>query len=334
MKSAVATILSSVGGGCTSIVISMIATKKCQVNFLIDGLLASLVSTTALATYPLMERLEIDDPVGVVPVHVVAPMWGMLCVGIFAKHDPNQIDLTRGFNGILYGGGFYLLGVQALAVVATTVWSTLTCLTCLFILSRSPLGVRMTKYEEQIGADLIEHGLSGHNIARYAIEKKLTTKSFTSVMKAIIRWKKLTREARAIRQLRSVLPEAQTTTVRTSIAPTPLPEANHTNSNNVQASDMTGVLTIPRLDNGCMLVQRNLKHSRRTLSFHSDGADPLSQRSSCRSTRSMQQDPLAVPTPRQFSSFKTLIPEPSADSHNTRTERHTSKSPSIGIPIS
>lgn len=38
----------------------------------------------------------------------------------------------------------------------------------------------MTKYEEQIGADLIEHGLAGHNIARYAVEKKLTTKFVNS----------------------------------------------------------------------------------------------------------------------------------------------------------
>uniref|UniRef100_A0A9J2Q1B7 Ammonium transporter AmtB-like domain-containing protein n=1 Tax=Ascaris lumbricoides TaxID=6252 RepID=A0A9J2Q1B7_ASCLU len=200
-RSAVATILSSVGGGCTSIVISMIATKKCQVDLLIDGLLASLVSTTAIclcvtpwqsiiigcigsalaiATYPLVERLEIDDPVGVLPVHVVASTWGMLCVGIFARHDPEQVDLTMGYSGILYGGGFYLLGIQALTVIAIVVWSTITCLICISALSRSCWGVRMTKYEEQIGADLIEHGLAGHNIARYAVEKKLTTKFVNS----------------------------------------------------------------------------------------------------------------------------------------------------------
>ena len=35
-------------------------------------------------------RLRIDDPVGVVPVHLVCSIWGLIAVGMF---NWNQIDV-------------------------------------------------------------------------------------------------------------------------------------------------------------------------------------------------------------------------------------------------
>jgi len=220
-RSSVATILSSVGGGCTSLIISLIATKKCQVDLMIDGLLASLVSITAiclcvspwqavligsigsamaLSICPILERLEVDDPVGIVPVHFVAPIWGMLSVGIFAKKDPEYENVTQ-YDGLLYGGGVKLLGIQALAVVAIIACSALACILVVVMLSKSWWGLRLSKYEEILGADMIEHGLAGHNVAKWRMEKKLTTKSFTSVIKAASRWKRLAREGRERQQM-------------------------------------------------------------------------------------------------------------------------------------
>lgn len=153
-RSAMVTILSSIGGGCTALVVSLLTTKKCKVDLLIDGLLASLVSTTAsclcvrpmqslligsigsglaVFSYPIIERLEIDDPVGVIPVHVIGSTWGMLCVGIFAQGDRFVQTNTNGQSGLLHNGGIKLLAIQSLAIVVIFIWAGTATLTILAV---------------------------------------------------------------------------------------------------------------------------------------------------------------------------------------------------------
>ncbi|KIH53563.1 hypothetical protein ANCDUO_16304 [Ancylostoma duodenale] len=42
------------------------------------------------------------------------------------------------------------------------------------ILQHSPIGLRLSRLDEELGADLREHGLAGVNVMTYTIEKKLT----------------------------------------------------------------------------------------------------------------------------------------------------------------
>ncbi|CEF60342.1 Ammonium transporter family and Ammonium transporter AmtB-like domain-containing protein [Strongyloides ratti] len=216
-RSAMVTILSSIGGGCTALVVSLLTTKKCKVDLLIDGLLASLVSTTAsclcvrpmqslligsigsglaVFSYPLIEKFEIDDPVGVIPVHVIGSTWGMLCVGIFGQNDKYVPTNTNGQSGLLYNGGIKLLAIQSLAIIVIFIWAGSATLIILIILDHTRLGVRLSKYEEQLGADLVEHGLAGHNIAKYSVEKKLSAKMVTILVSVFVRWKRLVKKRR------------------------------------------------------------------------------------------------------------------------------------------
>ncbi|VDM66324.1 unnamed protein product, partial [Strongylus vulgaris] len=46
-------------------------------------------------------------------------------------------------------------------------------------LQHSPIGLRLTRLDEELGADLREHGLAGVNVMTYTIEKKLTADELT-----------------------------------------------------------------------------------------------------------------------------------------------------------
>ncbi|CAB3403889.1 unnamed protein product [Caenorhabditis bovis] len=214
-RAAVATIMASIGGGATAITISFTRTKKLQVNFLINGILSSIVSITAMcavsrpwhalfigsvssvfsiAVLPVLEKLHIDDPVGIVPIHLTSSIWGMLATGIFCEKDKILGAATNNMAGLIYSWDPTLLGVQALCTVTILVYSATTGFIVLVIISWSPLGLRVTDYEEQIGADVIEHGLAGTNVARYVLEKPLSTRTFQTVTKAITKWKMLAKQ--------------------------------------------------------------------------------------------------------------------------------------------
>ncbi len=143
--------------------------KKPDVSMTLNGALAGLVGITAgcdavspfgaaaigiisgvvvvFAVEYFEKVAHIDDPVGAISVHGICGALGTVFVGVFA------VD-----GGLLYGGGFALLGVQALGVAAVIGWVSLTMVS-LFLLLHKTIGLRVSHAEEIAGLDLKEHGL-------------------------------------------------------------------------------------------------------------------------------------------------------------------------------
>uniref|UniRef100_A0A158P6J9 Ammonium_transp domain-containing protein n=1 Tax=Angiostrongylus cantonensis TaxID=6313 RepID=A0A158P6J9_ANGCA len=118
-----------------------------------------------------MHTIQIDDPVGVVPVHVVGSVWGMISPAIFICRElsTNTNKFQHYFAEIMKGFKQTKITIQ--------------------ILQHSPIGLRLSRLDEELGADLLEHGLSGVNLMTYTIEKKLTARELSAVMMIIVRWR-------------------------------------------------------------------------------------------------------------------------------------------------
>jgi Amt family ammonium transporter len=134
----------------------------------VDSMAAAIIGSVAgvlvcLATVWL-EKARIDDPVGAVPVHFVNGMWGVLAVGLFAKGLPE----TAGWNGmqsavtgLLYGGGFGQLIVQAIEVVSIVVFAGGLSWVFFKILNALRL-LRVAPDVEVKGLDIPEMGVHGY----------------------------------------------------------------------------------------------------------------------------------------------------------------------------
>jgi Amt family ammonium transporter len=119
----------------------IVTTSSALIIGLLSGILVVVVATFV------DEKLKIDDSVGAFAVHGAAGVFGTLMVGIFAIGD-----------GLIYSGSFSLLGVQAIGVVATAVW-TVGLSFAVFKGIDMTIGLRVSETEEVRGLDIEEHGL-------------------------------------------------------------------------------------------------------------------------------------------------------------------------------
>nr|WP_069998957.1 ammonium transporter [Cellulosilyticum sp. I15G10I2] len=162
--------LSAAAAAIVTMAVTWIRYKKPDVSMTLNGALAGLVGITAGCDIVSIEGaliigivagivvifgiefidkvLKIDDPVGAIGVHGLCGATGTILVGVFA---------TDG--GLFYGGGFALLGVQLLGVLAVAVW-TMACMAVVFLTIKHTIGLRVSEEEEVQGLDLHEHGLS------------------------------------------------------------------------------------------------------------------------------------------------------------------------------
>jgi Amt family ammonium transporter len=91
-----------------------------------------------------------------VSVHGVCGAWGTIAVGLFAAEPYGSV------NGLFYGGGFRLLGIQALGALVAFLYAFLTGLG-IFKLIDITIGIRVSRKEEIEGLDIFEHGIEAYS---------------------------------------------------------------------------------------------------------------------------------------------------------------------------
>lgn len=178
---ALTTMLATAAGAIAAMFASWFKTGKADIPSMLNGVLAALVAITAscafveawasvvigavagvltYGTSVYFDKKGIDDPICAFSVHGIAGIWGTLSTGFFAA--PRLVELTGvGKSGLIYGGGFDQLWVQAIGVLASGVYVAIVSFIILYILEKT-IGLRVTAEEELVGLDMSEHGAYGY----------------------------------------------------------------------------------------------------------------------------------------------------------------------------
>ena len=162
------TFLAAAFGLLTGLFISYITKKKPDPMYVVLGPLAGLVAITAscnsvdsfaaiiigivgciiaILISELLEKFEIDDVVGAIPVHLAAGIWGTLAVAIFSDLEILGTGLSR----------IDQLKVQATGICAVGIFSFLISYFFLKLINSFYL-LRVDPVHEELGLNIAEHG--------------------------------------------------------------------------------------------------------------------------------------------------------------------------------
>ena len=122
------------------------------------GLIAGALCSSAVG---LKYKFNFDDSLDVVGVHLVGGIWGCLSIGLFATKSVNEL----GSDGLFYGGGTHLLGVQAFGAFIVMVYSFVVTLIIGFALEKT-IGFRVNQESEVSGVDIAEHLETAYETSR------------------------------------------------------------------------------------------------------------------------------------------------------------------------
>lgn len=153
--------LAAAAGVVVAVLMTQALYKKIDLTMALNGAIGGLVAitagpaleTTALAlviggvggalvvvAVPLIDKLKIDDVVGAISAHLVAGIWGTLCVAIF-------------------GDGSFV--AQLTGILAVGAWTVVTSAIVWGIL-KVTIGLRVDEEDEMIGLDKAELGMEAY----------------------------------------------------------------------------------------------------------------------------------------------------------------------------
>lgn len=160
------TFLASAAGAITLLIWQFYQRKHIEIENILNGLLAGLVASSASCDVIahtsavligivaalvmeggtwLLERSQLDDTIGVIPVHGFAGVWGTLAVAIFVPAE------------FLVNSRFHQFLVQLLGCAVCFIWCFSFCWVTLRVVSNF-IRLRVTPEEEEMGLNMAEHG--------------------------------------------------------------------------------------------------------------------------------------------------------------------------------
>jgi ammonium transporter, Amt family len=175
MMVAVTTTLAAAAGGLIATLVSWGVFGKPDLSMGLNGILGGLVGITAccdcMSTWMsivvgavaglliiggvlLLDKLQIDDPVGAFPVHGICGVWGCMAIGILPNaHNPGGLIPTEGAATSFI--------TQLIGTATICGWSFVT-MAILFVVLKTLGLLRVSAEEEQTGLDISEHGMHAY----------------------------------------------------------------------------------------------------------------------------------------------------------------------------